>query len=591
MMRIAEAYARLCPQLFSIEMWGGATFDTSMRFLKECPWQRLADLREKIPNILFQMLLRASNAVGYTNYPDNIVKEFVKESAQTGVDVFRVFDALNWAENMQVAMDAVRDAGGICEAAICYTGDILNPARPKYSLKYYVELAKDLEKRGAHILAIKDMAGLCKPYAAELLVKTLKQEIGIPIHFHTHDMSGVQSSSILNGAEVGLDIADAAIASMSGMTSQANLNSVVEALHFTPRDTGLDSGQLKLISHYWGAVRDFYAPFETGSKGGDADLYTHEMPGGQSTNLYQQAASLGMAHRWDELCRLYADVNQLVGDIVKVTPTSKSVGDMALFLLANNLSAQDVLDAKRELAYPESVVDLLAGRMGQPPGGWPIEVQKRILRNVKPHVERPGATLPAADFDAVAKQLETKIGRPATRQELLSYLLYERVFEEFNTHVDAYSDVSVLPTITFLYGQEPQEELAIEIESGKTLIVKFQTVGDPHPDGHRSVFFELNGQPREVTVIDKSLTPEQSKRSKADLSDPLQVAAPMPGLVSKVAVQAGDQVVKGQKLLTMEAMKMETTLYAEQDARIAETFITSGTQVETGDLLIRLEKV
>ncbi|MBI3863910.1 MAG: pyruvate carboxylase, partial [Planctomycetia bacterium] len=370
MLQVADAYAHHCPQLFSIEMWGGATFDTSMRFLKECPWNRLVQLREKIPNVLFQMLLRASNAVGYTNYPDNVVKAFVTEAAAAGIDVFRIFDALNWVPNMRVAMDAVLDTGALCEAAICYTGDILNPERPKYNLAYYVELAKELEGMGAHLLAIKDMAGLCKPYAAEKLIKTLKQEVGIPIHFHTHDMSGVQGASILKGAEQGLDIADAALAPMSGMTSQPNLNSIVEALRHGSRATGLDAGHLKSIAYYWGQVRNFYAPFESGMKVADVDIYLHEMPGGQATNLYQQAAALGLAGRWADVCRIYADVNQLFGDIVKVTPTSKSVGDMALFLLANNLEARDVLDPNRELAFPESVVDLMAGRMGQPPGGF-----------------------------------------------------------------------------------------------------------------------------------------------------------------------------------------------------------------------------
>lgn len=590
MLRIADVYARLCPQLFSIEMWGGATFDTSMRFLKECPWQRLVDLRQRIPNILFQMLLRASNAVGYTNYPDNVVRSFVKEAASAGIDVFRIFDALNWVPNMRVAMDAVLETGTICEAAICYTGDILNPERPKYNLQYYVELAKELEGMGAHILAIKDMAGLCKPYAAELLVKTLKQEVGIPIHFHTHDMSGVQGGAILKGADVGLDIADAAIAPMSGSTSQVNLNSLVESLRFMKRDTGLDPDHLQSIAAYWAAVREFYAPFETGMKAGDAQMYHHEMPGGQATNLYQQAAALGLESRWTELCHKYAEVNQLLGDIVKVTPTSKAVGDMALFLLANNLGPEDVLDPKRELAFPESVVDLVAGRMGQPPGGFPPRVKKRILRDVKPLRGRPGASLPPADFEATAALLEKKLHRTPTPRDVVSHLLYPRVFEEYAAHESAYADTSVLPTPTFFYGQGPGEEVAVEIEAGKTLIIKFLTVGDPHPDGRRSVFYELNGQPREVTVVDRSLEPTESRRPKADPANPLQVAAPMPGLVVAVTVQVGDPLVRGQKLLTMEAMKMETTLYAEHDGRVAEVHIKPGIQVETGELLLRLER-
>jgi pyruvate carboxylase len=457
-------------------------------------------------------------------------------------------------------------------------------------LKYYVALAQELERMGAHILAIKDMAGLCKPYAAELLVKTLKQEVGIPIHFHTHDMSGVQGASILRAADVGLDITDAALAPMSGLTSQPNLNSLVEALRFQPRETGLNAENLKSLAHYWEAVREFYAPFETGMKADDPEIYLHEMPGGQATNLYQQAAALGLASHWGDVCRIYADVNQLFGDIVKVTPTSKAVGDMALFLLANKLSAQDVLDPKRELAFPESVVDLMAGRMGQPPGGFPPDVQKRILRDQKPLPGRPGATLPPADFAGAATLLEKRLERQPSQREVLSHLLYPRVFEEFAAHEQAYSDVSVLPTPTFLYGQEPGEEVAVEIESGKTLIIKFLTVGDPHPDGRRSVFFELNGQPREVTVVDRSLEPEQSQRPQADPNDPLQIAAPMPGLVVVVAVHAGDAIVRGQKLLTMEAMKMETTLYAEYEGRVAEVLVKPGTQVETGELLLRLER-
>ncbi|MGQ0636326.1 MAG: pyruvate carboxylase [Planctomycetaceae bacterium] len=591
MLRIAEAYARLCPQLFSIEMWGGATFDTSMRFLKECPWQRLTEMRQRVPNILFQMLLRASNAVGYTNYPDNVVQAFVKEAKAAGIDVFRIFDALNWSPNMQVAMDAVLDSGAICEAAICYTGDLLNPDRPKYDLKYYVELAKELERMGAHILAIKDMAGLCKPYAAELLVRTLKQEVGLPIHFHTHDMSGVQGASILKASEVGLDIADGALAPMSGLTSQPNLNSLVEALRHTPRESGIDALKLKSLAYYWEAVREFYAPFETGMKAGEVDIYLHEMPGGQATNLYQQAAALGLAHRWADVCRTYADVNRLFGDIVKVTPTSKSVGDMALFLLANNLSAEDVLDPGRELAFPESVIDLIAGRMGQPPGGFPPKVRKRILRDVKPVKGRPGASLPPADFDSARHQLEKKLGRPPQPQEVVSQLLYPRVFEDFAAHQQAYSDVSVFPTPTFLYGHEPGDEVAVDIEEGKTLIIKFLTISDPHPDGHRTVFYELNGQPREVNVLDRSLEPQEPARPRADPGDPLQVAAPMPGMVVTVGVRAGDKVTKGQKLVTMEAMKMESTLYAELEGRIAELFVKPGTQVETGELLLRLERI
>jgi len=589
MLKIADAYARLTPQFFSLEMWGGATFDTSMRFLKECPWQRLADMRERIPNILFQMLLRASNAVGYTNYPDNVVEEFCLESAKAGIDVFRIFDPLNWVPNMRVAMEAVQKTDALCEAAICYTGDLLNPARPKYNLKYYVDLAKELEKMGAHILAIKDMAGLAKPYAAQLLVKTLKEEIGIPVHFHTHDSSGMQTGGILKGAEHGLDIADAAFAPMSGLTSQPNLNSLVEALRFQPRETGLDPENLRQIAYYWEAAREFYTPFESGMKADDVNLYLHEMPGGQVTNLFEQARALGLHSRWQEICRMYADVNQLFGDIVKVTPTSKSVGDMALFLVANNLTAQDVVDPKRELSFPESVVDLIAGRMGQPHGGFPPAVVERILRGKESFSERPGASLPSTDLKQAANELQKKVARQPSDQEVLSYVLYPRVALDFAAHTLAYEDTSVLPTPQFLYGMQAGEEMAVEIERGKTLIVKFLTVSDPHSDGSRTVYFEMNGQPRAVTVIDKSLEAEVPKRPQADPKDPKQVAAPMPGLVVTVAVKAGDPVSRGQKLLSIEAMKMETTLYAEQDGKIAEVLAGPGTQVETGELLVKLE--
>jgi pyruvate carboxylase len=589
MLAIAGAYARLVPEMFSIEMWGGATFDTSMRFLKESPWQRLADLRERISNILFQMLLRASNAVGYTNYPDNVVREFVLESAQAGIDLFRIFDSLNWVPNMRVAMDAVLETGGLCEAAICYTGDLLDPRRPKYDLAYYVDLAKQLEQMGAHILAIKDMAGLCKPYAAEKLVATLKQEIGIPIHFHTHDTSGISGASVVKASEVRLDIADAAIAPFSGLTSQPNLNALNEALRSTPRATGIDDAALRQLAYYWQAVREYYTPFESDMKAPDADIYLHEMPGGQFTNLQEQARALGLISRWPEICQMYAAVNQLLGDIVKVTPTSKSVGDLALFLVTNNLNADAILDPSRELSFPESGVDLLAGRMGQPPGGFPPEVRRRVLRGQKPVEGRPGESLPPADFVATAEKVKKLISRDPSGQDVVTYLLYPRVFQEFVGHEQAYSDTSVLPTPFFLYGQQPGEELTVDIEPGKTLIVKLLTIGEPHPDGRRTVFFELNGQPRSVNVSDKALEAEVVRRPKADPSDPRQIAAPMPGLVVNVAVKIGDSIKRGQKLLTLEAMKMETTLYAEQDARVADVLVKAGTPVEAGELVVSME--
>ncbi|MBM4075834.1 MAG: pyruvate carboxylase, partial [Planctomycetes bacterium] len=487
LLNIADAYARLCPQFFSLEMWGGATFDTSMRFNKECPWDRLSQLRAKIPNILFQMLLRASNAVGYTNYPDNIVVEFVKEAAAAGMDVFRVFDSLNWAPNMKVAMEAVVETGMICEAAICYTGDILNPKRPKYDLKYYVNLAKELEKMGAHMLAIKDMAGLCKPAAAAKLVKTLKQEIGIPIHFHTHDTAGIQAASILQASEVGLDVADAALAPMSGGTSQPNLNALVEALRFSDRDPGLQTEHLDSLARYWEVVRQYYQPFETVMLPATADLYQHEMPGGQYTNLYQQAKALGLADQWPRVCQVYADVNQLFGDIVKVTPSSKSVGDMALFMVANELTSADILDDKKDLSFPESVIDLISGKMGQPPGGFPLNVQRRILRDRPVVVGRPGESLLPADLNAAADKVRNLLKRVPDNREVITWLLYPKVYEEFVGHVQKNSDTSGLPTPVFFYGQSPGEEISVDIEPGKRLIVKFLSVSEPHADGKRTV--------------------------------------------------------------------------------------------------------
>ncbi len=586
---IADAYARHAAGLFSLEMWGGATFDTALRFLKEDPWQRLVDLREKIPNILFQMLFRASNAVGYASYPDNVVREFCKEATAAGMDVFRIFDSLNWVPNMRVAMEAVLETGAICEPAICYSGDILDSKRPKYNLKYYVELAKELEKLGAHILAIKDMAGLCKPYAARLLVKTLKQEIGIPIHFHTHDTAGIQASSILEAAEEKLDIADGAMAAMSGGTSQPNLNGVVEALRFSERDTGLDGTRLAEISDYWQAVREFYLPFDSNLLPATSDLYSHEMPGGQYTNLYQQARALGLADRWQDVCRAYAEANQLLGDIVKVTPSSKAVGDLALFMVAGSLTANDITSGNRDLAFPESVIDLVSGMMGQPPGGWPTGLQKRILKDRKPISGRAAEGLPTADFNQATEKVRGMIHREPTKRDALSYLLYPKVYQEFTEHARNYSDTSVLPTPVFFYGQEIGEEISVDIEKGKTLIIKFLTVSEPHADGTRTVFFELNGQPRDVSIVDHSLQPTTPKVPQADPANPKEIGAAMPGMVVTIAVKAGDKVTKGQKLFTVEAMKMETSISSEVEGRVADVLVKAGSRVEAGDLLLRLE--
>ncbi len=589
MLQIAPAYSHLAPSLFSLEMWGGATFDTSMRFLKECPWQRLADISDAVPNILTQMLLRASNAVGYTNYPDNVVRLFVREAVQAGMDVFRVFDALNWEENMRVAMDAVLAEGGICEASICYTGDLQNPKRTKYDVKYYVTLAKRLESGGAHLLAIKDMAGLCKPGSAVLLMRALREEVGIPIHFHTHDTAGIQASSILAAAGEGLSIADAALAPMSGGTSQVNLNTLVEALRFTDRASNLNTDALTQLATYWQAVREFYLPFESQVLPATGDLYEHEMPGGQYTNLYQQARALGLADRWSQICRAYADVNELFGDIVKVTPTSKAVGDMALFLVANELSAKEVLTTDRALAFPASVIDLVGGRMGQPPGGFPDDVIRVILGDQKPVLTRPGESLPPADLDAAKTTASDLTGEPPTDRDAVTYLLYPKVFEEFTNHRATYGEVDTLPTPNFFYGQTPGEEIAVDIEKGKRLIVKYLAVGQPHPDATRTVFFELNGQPREITIVDRSLEPDTKASIKADPKDPSQVAASMPGMVITVAVNEGDKVKEGQKLMVLEAMKMETTINSPLTGTVVGIQTPAGTQVEAGDLLVSIK--
>ncbi len=592
LLKIAPAYAHLAAGLFSVECWGGATFDTAMRFLQEDPWERLRQLRQRIPNVLLQMLLRSSNAVGYTNYPDNVVREFIVRAASEGIDVFRIFDSLNWTEAMQLSIETVREkTNAICEASICYTGDILDPRRTKYSLKYYVKLAKELVKMGTHILGIKDMAGLCKPFAAYELVKALKQEVDVPIHFHTHDTSGINAGSIIRAAEAGVDIADAALSSMSGLTSQPNLNSIVAALAHTRRDTGLDFESLNRLSDYFEAARSYYYPFEEDLKSPAADVYHHEMPGGQYTNLRQQAKSLGLEERWKEIADTYAEVNMLFGDIVKVTPSSKVVGDMALFMVTNGLTARDVLDPTRKLTFPKSVVEMMQGMIGWPPDGFPKVLQKIVLESagVKPIRGRAGAKLPKVNLKAAKQELAAKINREPSDTDLLSYLLYSQVFLDFEAHRQQFGDTSVIPTPNFFYGIKVGEEVNVEIEEGKTLVVKFLTIGEPHPDGTRTIFFELNGQPREVVVPDRSLEGKLHKNPKADPDDPDHVAAPMPGKVSNVAVKKGDAVKEGQRLLSIEAMKMETAVYAPRTATVKELKIKQGDVVEAQDLLVVLE--
>src|SRR5213080_2359790 len=586
----ADAVARRLPKLFSLEMWGGATFDAAMRFLHEDPWHRLRALREHIPNVCFQMLLRGANAVGYTSYPDNVIVEFVREAHAQGIDIFRIFDSLNSIKNMRVAIDAALQAGAVCEAAVCYTGDLLDKSRPQYSLKYYVALAKQLERLGTHFLAIKDMAGLCKPYAAFELVKALRQEVGVPVHFHTHDTSGINSGSVLKAADAGVDVADAAVAAVSGGTSQPNLNSIVEALRHTPRDTQLDIEALNECSDYWETVRTYYLPFDSGPKAGSARLYQHEIPGGQYTNLREQATVLGLGHRWREVERMYAEVNQLFGDIVKVTPSSKVVGDMTLFLMAKEMQPKDflALDGRNDVPFPNSVVEMFSGALGVPPGGWPKKLQKIILRGRTPVKGRPSANLPPVNFEQEQKQLAQRVGHALGRDDLLSYLLYPEVFSKFDRFRQAYADVSVLPTPAFFYGLNSGEEITVEIESGKSLIIKFLTFSEPHPDGTRTLFFELNGQPREINVRDKALRITERTHPKADPADPGQVGAPTAGVVSSVAVQANHAVERGAKLLTLEAMKMQSNIYAPISGRIVKILVTSGQHVEAKDLLVMI---
>ncbi|RWD67551.1 pyruvate carboxylase [Mesorhizobium sp.] len=584
---IAGTYARALPQLLSLECWGGATFDVAMRFLTEDPWERLGKVREAAPNLLLQMLLRGANGVGYTNYPDNVVQHFVKQAASGGVDLFRVFDCLNWVENMRVAMDAVGAEGKLVEAAICYTGDILDPARAKYDLKYYVGLAKELEAAGAHIIAVKDMAGLLKPAAARVLFKALREATDLPIHFHTHDTSGLSAATVLAAVESGADAIDAAMDSFSGNTSQPCLGSIVEALKGTERDPGLDPQWIRHISFYWEAVRNQYAAFESDLKGPASEVYLHEMPGGQFTNLKEQARSLGLETRWHEVAQAYHDVNLMFGDIVKVTPSSKVVGDMALMMVSQDLTVADVENPAKDIAFPDSVVSMLRGDLGQSPGGWPAALQKKALKGEKPITVRPGSLLKPADLKASRKDIEAKLERKLSEYEFASWLMYPKVFTDFAAAQETYGPVSVLPTPTYFYGMKSEDEIFLDIEKGKTLVVRCQAFGDVDDKGMVTVFFELNGQPRRVKVPDRAHGASAAKaRRKAEPGNEGHVGAPMPGVVSALAVAPGQEVKAGDVLLSIEAMKMETALHAERDGEIAEVLVKAGDQIDAKDLLI-----
>ena len=588
MLEIAPYYARLTPNLFSLECWGGATFDVALRFLNEDPWQRLTQLRAAVPNVLLQMLLRASNAVGYTNYPDNVVRYFVEQAAKGGIDVFRVFDSLNSVENMRVAMDAVRQNDVLCEAAICYTGDLFDPKRSKYCLSYYVKMAKDLEKAGAHILAIKDMAGICRPRAAAALIKALKNETGLPIHFHTHDTSGLSAASVLAAVEAGCDIVDGAVDTMSGLTSQPNLGSLSAALEGDPRETKISQEAIRGLSHYWEGVRRLYSPFESDIRCGTSDVYRHEMPGGQYTNLREQARSMGLEPRWPDIAKAYAQVNLLFGDIIKVTPTSKVVGDMALFMVANDLSPEDVVNPNKELAFPESVVSLFKGELGFPADGFPSALQKKVLKGQPALIGRPGEHMAAVDLEAEREKASKLVGHAISDQDLASYLMYPKLFQAFSKHHSHYGDVSAIPTSIYFYGLQDHEEVAVPIERGKALLVQIQGRTPADADGQCRLFFELNGQPRLIRIPQKGAKVSDGSTRQADESNPNHVPSPMPGMVARVAVKEGQRVVKGDVLASVEAMKMESLVCAERDGVVKVICVKHGDTVPAKALLMEL---
>ncbi len=590
MIKVAPAYAANLPQLFSLECWGGATFDVAYRFLQECPWQRLRDLRAAVPNVMTQMLLRASNGVGYTNYPDNVVQAFVRQAAKTGVDVFRVFDSLNWVENMRVAMDAVVASGKVCEGTVCYTGDIMNPDRAKYDLKYYVSRGQELRNAGAHILGLKDMAGLLKPAAARLLVKTLKAEVGLPIHFHTHDTSGAAAATILAACDAGVDAVDAAMDAFSGGTSQPCFGSIVEALRHTDRDTGLNMAAIRQISNYWEGVRGQYAAFESGIPAPASEVYLHEMPGGQFTNLKAQARSLGLEDRWHEVAQAYADANQMFGDIVKVTPSSKVVGDMALMMVAQNLTRAQVESPDIDVAFPDSVVDMLRGNLGQPHGGWPAGISRKVLKGEVASTARPGAAMPPVDLEAVRAMLTHELnGFVVDDEDLNGYLMYPKVFLDYMGRHKAYGPVRSLPTRTFFYGMASGEEITAEIDPGKLLEIRLQAVGETTDDGEVKVFFELNGQPRVIRVPNRAIKAKAAVKPKAVEGNPGHIGAPMPGSIASVAVVTGQKVNAGDLLLTIEAMKMETGIHADRAAVVKVLHVQAGSMIDAKDLLVELE--
>ena len=588
MVKGADGVADILRDCFSLEMWGGATFDVAYRFLHESPWERLRLLREKIPNIPFQMLLRGSNLVGYANYPDNLVRSFIKEAAERGIDVFRVFDSLNWIPSMEVAMDEVLNQNKLLEATMCYTGDILDPAKDKYTLKYYVDLAKELEHRGAHMLAIKDMSGLLKPYAAKKLVSTLKQEIGIPIHLHTHDTTGNQVAALLMAAEAGVDVVDAACAPLAGLTSQPSLDALVAALQGTERDTGLDLRRVQELSNYWADVRLRYESFDHGLKTSTTDIYRYEIPGGQYTNLRPQVESLGLGDRFEEVKEMYKTVNDMLGDPVKVTPSSKVVGDLAIFMVQNDLTPENIVERGKALAFPDSVVSYFKGMMGQPAWGFPEDLQKVVLKGEEPITCRPGKLLPPVDFDQLEQEVR-KFRDDPERKDLISYAMYPKVYEDFCRHRKEYGYITRMGSHVFFNGMALGETNKINIEDGKTLVIKYLGLGDHNDDGTINVQFELNGMRREVAVRDPNASEKTRQVVQADESDPRQVGASIPGMVSKLHVQPGDTVEENQVLMTIEAMKMETAVTARTAGKVREIRVKEGQAVKAKELLMLLD--
>ena len=589
MLKVAGAYARQHPQTFSLEVWGGATFDVALRFLHEDPWERLAKLREAIPNILLQMLIRGANGVGYKAYPDNLTERFVMQAAETGVDVFRIFDSLNWLKGMEACIGFVRNkTDRLAEACICYTGDILDPSRTKYTLDYYLKLAKQLEDSGAHILCIKDMAGLLKPYAATELIAGLRDTVKLPIHLHTHDTSSLQAATYLKAVEAGVNVIDVALGSLSGLTSQPNFNSVVEMLRRTPRHREFDQASLNEFSNYWEAVREMYYPFESGLKAGTSEVFQHEIPGGQYSNLRPQAASLGLLDKFEEVKQRFADVNDMFGDIVKVTPSSKVVGDMALFMVSNGLTPAAVMEKGETLNFPESVRELFRGDIGQPEGGWPAELQKLILKNEAPFTDRPNEHLAPIDFDKEWTAFQKKY--PGAKfTDLLSSLLYPKVFDEYWAHRLKFGNVSKMPTSVFFYGLKPGEETIIEIARGKSVIVRLESVGTLNEEAMRTIFFTLNGQTRNLQVRDLSVAVTKISNAKADKANPRQMGAPLQGMLSKVLVKAGQAAPKNTPLFVIEAMKMETTITAPHDLKVADVVLAEGSRVAADDLVLTVD--